>query len=97
MQLQSLARRLLVPLSLSCGLRARTTRSSDMLSSSCASCDLVRVAAGGHMQELRRVRSGAMGETDNMVTMHDVLDAQWVQARSCLRSLYHMTLTPFDS
>ena len=29
------------------------------------------------MQELRRVRSGIMGETDNMVTMHDVLDAQW--------------------
>lgn len=23
------------------------------------------------------MRSGIMGETDNMVTMHDVLDAQW--------------------
>eukprot|EP00526_Cylindrotheca_closterium_P011772 CAMPEP_0113622078 /NCGR_PEP_ID=MMETSP0017_2-20120614/11301_1 /TAXON_ID=2856 /ORGANISM="Cylindrotheca closterium" /LENGTH=484 /DNA_ID=CAMNT_0000531875 /DNA_START=41 /DNA_END=1495 /DNA_ORIENTATION=+ /assembly_acc=CAM_ASM_000147 len=33
---------------------------------------------GGHMQELRRVRSGAMGEHDNLVTMHDVLDAQHV-------------------
>jgi len=30
------------------------------------------------MQELRRVRSGAMSEADDMVTMHDVLDAQWV-------------------
>jgi len=30
------------------------------------------------MQELRRVRSGAMSENDEMVTMHDVLDAQWV-------------------
>jgi len=29
------------------------------------------------MQELRRVRSGVLGEKDNMVTMHDVLDAQW--------------------
>ncbi len=29
-------------------------------------------------QELRRVRSGIMGERDNMVTMHDVLDAQWL-------------------
>jgi H/ACA ribonucleoprotein complex subunit 4 len=29
------------------------------------------------MQELRRVRSGAMGENDDIVTMHDVLDAQW--------------------
>lgn len=30
------------------------------------------------MQELRRVRSGILGEKDNMVTMHDVMDAQWV-------------------
>ena len=36
------------------------------------------VGTGGHMQELRRVRSGFLGEDDNMVTMHDVLDAQHV-------------------
>lgn len=30
------------------------------------------------MQELRRVRSGAMSENDDIVTMHDVLDAQWM-------------------
>lgn len=30
------------------------------------------------LQELRRVRSGSMGETENMVTMHDLLDAQWL-------------------
>jgi H/ACA ribonucleoprotein complex subunit 4 len=30
------------------------------------------------LQELRRVRSGIMGERDNMVTMHDLLDAQWM-------------------
>ncbi|KAG0478313.1 hypothetical protein HPP92_013032 [Vanilla planifolia] len=36
------------------------------------------LGVGGHMQELRRVRSGILGENDNMVTMHDVLDAQWV-------------------
>lgn len=36
------------------------------------------LGVGGHMQELRRVRSGIMGERDNMVTMHDVLDAQWL-------------------
>ena len=29
------------------------------------------------MQELRRVRSGAMKEDDSMMTMHDVKDAQW--------------------
>ena len=36
------------------------------------------LGTGGHMQELRRVRSGILGEANNMVTMHDVLDAQWV-------------------
>ncbi|KAL1813837.1 hypothetical protein DCAR_0626219 [Daucus carota subsp. sativus] len=36
------------------------------------------LGVGAHMQELRRVRSGIMGENDNMVTMHDVMDAQWV-------------------
>lgn len=35
------------------------------------------LGTGGHMQELRRVRSGALSESDAMVTMHDVLDAQW--------------------
>ncbi|XP_010525499.2 PREDICTED: LOW QUALITY PROTEIN: H/ACA ribonucleoprotein complex subunit 4 [Tarenaya hassleriana] len=36
------------------------------------------LGVGGHMQELRRVRSGISGERDNMVTMHDVMDAQWM-------------------
>jgi H/ACA ribonucleoprotein complex subunit 4 len=36
------------------------------------------LGTGAHMQELRRVRSGALGEKDNMITMHDVLDAQWM-------------------
>jgi len=36
------------------------------------------LGVGGHMQELRRVRSGAMSENDDIVTMHDVLDAQWL-------------------
>lgn len=35
------------------------------------------LGVGAHMQELRRVRSGALGENDGIVTMHDVLDAQW--------------------
>jgi len=35
------------------------------------------LGTGGHMQELRRVRSGIMGERDDMVTMHDVMDAQF--------------------
>ena len=36
------------------------------------------VGTGGHMQELRRVRSGVLPETENLVTMHDVMDAQHV-------------------
>ncbi|XP_026794530.3 H/ACA ribonucleoprotein complex subunit DKC1 isoform X2 [Pangasianodon hypophthalmus] len=35
------------------------------------------LGVGGQMQELRRVRSGVLGEKDCMVTMHDILDAQW--------------------
>lgn len=36
------------------------------------------LGVGAHMQELRRVRSGAISESDGlMVTMHDVLDAQY--------------------
>lgn len=30
------------------------------------------------MLELRRVRSGISTEYDNLVTMHDVMDAQWL-------------------
>jgi H/ACA ribonucleoprotein complex subunit 4 len=36
------------------------------------------LGVGAHMQELRRVRSGITGENDDVVTMHDVLDAQWL-------------------
>lgn len=36
------------------------------------------LGVGGQMQELRRVRSGIQNETEGMMTMHDVLDAQWL-------------------
>ncbi|CDP16210.1 unnamed protein product [Coffea canephora] len=39
---------------------------------------LLEYDASRHLVELRRVRSGILGEKDNMVTMHDVMDAQWV-------------------
>jgi len=35
------------------------------------------LGTGAHMQELRRIRSGIMKENDNMVTMHDILDAKY--------------------
>jgi H/ACA ribonucleoprotein complex subunit 4 len=36
------------------------------------------LGVGGQMLELRRVRSGIQSEKDQMSTMHDVLDAQWL-------------------
>lgn len=35
------------------------------------------LGVGGHMEELRRVRSGCMDENTFMCTMHDIKDAQW--------------------
>ncbi|BFZ06187.1 hypothetical protein BsWGS_09226 [Bradybaena similaris] len=53
------------------------------------------LGVGGHMKELRRVRSGIQSEKEGMVTMHDVLDAQWMYdnqkddsyLRHCIRPL----------
>mmetsp|Transcript_12273 Transcript_12273/g.27861 ORF Transcript_12273/g.27861 Transcript_12273/m.27861 type:complete len:451 (-) Transcript_12273:56-1408(-) len=36
------------------------------------------MGTGGHMKELRRVRSGVLDENRYMTTMHDVLDAQYM-------------------
>lgn len=33
------------------------------------------IGVGGHMEELRRVRSGCMDENTYMFTMHDIKDA----------------------
>lgn len=38
----------------------------------------LELGVGAHMQELRRVRSGNLGECQNLATMHDVMDAQWL-------------------
>jgi H/ACA ribonucleoprotein complex subunit 4 len=35
------------------------------------------LGTGGHMQELRRVRSGVLDENKYLCTMHDVMDAQY--------------------
>lgn len=36
------------------------------------------LGVGAQMQELRRVRSGVTSENDHIVTLHDVLDAQYM-------------------
>ena len=36
------------------------------------------LGVNGRMEELRRVRSGCMDESDKLYTMHDLLDAQYL-------------------
>ncbi|TFK30565.1 putative rRNA pseudouridine synthase [Coprinopsis marcescibilis] len=55
------------------------------------------LGVGGHMQELRRVRSGAMSENDDMVTMHDVLDAQWVYDNTRDETYLRRVIRPLES
>lgn len=55
------------------------------------------LGVGGHMQELRRVRSGAMSEADDIVTMHDVLDAQWVYDNTRDEQYLRRVIRPLES
>lgn len=55
------------------------------------------LGVGGHMQELRRVRSGAMTENDNIVTMHDVLDAQWMYDNTRDESYLRRVIRPLEA
>ncbi|BGP54052.1 hypothetical protein JCM8202_003052 [Rhodotorula sphaerocarpa] len=55
------------------------------------------LGVGGHMQELRRVRSGAMSESDDIVSMHDVLDAQWVYDNTRDESYLRRVVRPLES
>jgi len=55
------------------------------------------LGVGGHMQELRRVRSGAMDEQDKMVTLHDVLDAQWLYDNQRDESYLRTVISPLET
>lgn len=54
------------------------------------------LGVGGHMQELRRVKSGNLGENNNMVTMHDVMDAQWVYDNQGDESYLRRVIMPLE-
>eukprot|EP01039_Chlorochromonas_danica_P005688 gene5688-6272_t len=54
------------------------------------------VGTGGHMQELRRVRSGILSENQNLVTMHDLLDAQYVYDQSKDESYLRRVVMPLE-
>jgi len=54
------------------------------------------LGVGGHMQELRRVRSGILTEKDGMVTMHDVMDAQWQYENNKDESYLRHVIKPLE-
>jgi len=54
------------------------------------------LGVGGQMIELRRVRSGIQGEREGMVTMHDVLDAQWLYDNHKDESLLRRVVKPLE-
>jgi H/ACA ribonucleoprotein complex subunit 4 len=54
------------------------------------------VGTGGHMQELRRVRSGILSENDNLVTMHDLLDAQFTYDQSKDETYLRRVVMPLE-
>ena len=51
---------------------------------------------GGHMQELRRVRSGILKEDESMVTMHDVLDAQYIYEQTKKEDYLRRVVRPLE-
>ncbi|GJN85947.1 centromere/microtubule-binding protein cbf5 [Purpureocillium lilacinum] len=55
------------------------------------------LGVGAHMQELRRVRSGAMDETKQLVTLHDVLDAQWTMDNTRDESYLRKVISPLET
>ncbi|SOV82747.1 H/ACA ribonucleoprotein complex subunit 4, putative [Plasmodium reichenowi] len=54
------------------------------------------LGVGAHMQELRRVKSGNMTEYDNMCTLHDILDAQYIYDTTGDESYLRKIITPLE-
>ena len=55
------------------------------------------LGVGAHMQELRRVRSGAMSEDKDMVTLHDVLDAYWLWKNTGQEDYLRAVVNPLEA
>jgi len=55
------------------------------------------LGVGGHMQELRRVRSGIQSENEGLVTMHDLIDAQWVYDNTKDESYLRRVVKPLEA
>jgi len=55
------------------------------------------LGCGAHMQELRRTRSGITSELDDIASMHDILDAQWVFDNRNDESYLRRVIRPLES
>jgi len=55
------------------------------------------LGTGGHMEELRRSRSGHVSEDDFLSTMHDVLDAEWIWENEKDETYLRTVIHPLES
>jgi len=55
------------------------------------------LGVGGQMAELRRVRSGIQSESEGLVTMHDVLDAQYVYDNAKDETYLRRVIKPLEA
>jgi len=55
------------------------------------------LGSGGHMEELRRSRSGHVSENDFLATMHDILDAQWLYENEKDEAYLRTVIHPLES
>ena len=73
-------------------LTSRKTQAGTYIRTLCVHLGLL-LGVGGHMQELRRVRSGVLDENKHVTTLHDILDAQYLydssKDESYLRRIIH--------
>lgn len=54
------------------------------------------LGVGGHMEELRRTKTGVISENEHISTMHDVLDAQWMYENQKEESYLRHVILPVE-
>lgn len=55
------------------------------------------LTTGCQMEELRRTKSGVQSEQDGMVTMHDILDAQWLYENHADETYLRRVIKPLEA
>lgn len=54
------------------------------------------IGVGAHMQELRRIKSGHLSEDDNMVTLHEILDANYIYQKTNDETYLRAIISPLE-